>query len=378
MSLLISSLCALAICLILWDSFEALLMPRRVTRPYRYTRLFYNSSWTAHRWLAMRLTSPRRRAALLSLFGPLSLLVLLATWSLGLVLAFAIWQWGWGESLRFEAKPTLFEYFYLSGVTFLTLGYGDITASSHAGRLLCVAEAGVGFGFLAMVISYLPTLWQAFESRELSIGLLDARAGSPPAAGQLLTRMCSHCDPSVLDGFFKEWEVWAAQTLESHLSFPVLSYYRSQHDNQSWLIAITSVLDACTLLIASAEGRNPYQAQLTFAMARHLLVDLNLVFRLPLVEVKEDRFAPEKLAKLRTELAGTKFRLSDGPAFDAKIAELRHLYEPFAYTLAEYLAYDLPPVWPDAPRPDNWQTSAGQRRAAPFNKLALPVDEHFE
>ena len=171
--------------------------------------------------------------------------------------------------------------FYLSGTTFFTLGFGDVTPIEPLGRVLAVAEAGLGFGFLAVVISYLPILYQAFSGREVTISLLDARAGSPPTAAQLLIRLARGRNLAALGRFLEEWERWAAQVLESHLSFPMLGYYRSQHDNQSWLAALTVVLDAWALVLAGVKGADPYQAGLTFAMARHAVVDLAQVYQVP-------------------------------------------------------------------------------------------------
>src|SRR5439155_8729231 len=133
----------------------------------------------------------------------------------------------------------------------------------------------------AIVIGYLPVLFQAFSRREVMIALLDARAGSPPSAAQFLLRLGASRNIGAVDPFLAEWERWAAELLESNLSFPLLSYYRSQHDNQSWLAALTAILDSCAILIVGIKGHNPYQAQLTFAMARHAAVDLALVLRTP-------------------------------------------------------------------------------------------------
>jgi len=142
-----------------------------------------------------------------------------------------------------------------------------------------VIEAGVGFGFLALVIGYLPVLYQAFSRRELNITLLDARAGSPPSAEELLRGFGAYQEELAV--LLAEWERWGADVLESHLSYPVLSYYRSQHDNQSWLAALTTVLDASVLVMVASEGACSRQAGLTFAMARHAVVDLAQVLAAP-------------------------------------------------------------------------------------------------
>src|SRR5262249_4912734 len=157
------------------------------------------------------------------------------------------------------------------------------------GRALAVVEAGIGFGFLAVIIGYLPALYQAFSRRETAISLLDARAGSPPTAGEFLRRLGLAGGAAAAEPLLAEWERWAAELLESHLSFPVLSFYRSQHDNQSWLSTLSTILDTCSVLLVGVKGAGAYQAQLTFAMARHAAVDLALVFRTPPLAPDPDR-----------------------------------------------------------------------------------------
>ena len=237
--------------LLLQDSFETMLLPRRITRQIRFARLFVQFSWRLWAAWARRTRSAKRRRTLLSMYGPLSILVLMSVWALGLIVGFALLHWALDTPLHTPGEPVEFSvYFYMSGVIFFTLGFGDVTPVHSLGRFLAVSETGIGFAFLAVVISYLPVLYQAFSHREVTISLLDARAGSPPTAGQLLIRICRDRNIAWLDRFLEEWERWSAEVLESHVSFPVLSYYRSQHDNQSWLGAITLILDTSALVIA--------------------------------------------------------------------------------------------------------------------------------
>ena len=203
---------------------------------------------------------------------------------------------------RRSRTPRFFTYFYMSGVTFFTLGYGDVTPAATVGRLLAVIETGIGFGFLAGVIGYLPVLYQAFSRRETTIALLDARAGSPPSASQFLLRLMRSGKLDTVDPFLAEWGRWSAELLESHLSFPLLSFYRSQHDNQSWVAALTTILDTCSLLIVGGKEREAHQAQLTFAMARHAAVDLALVMNVDPIAPRDDRLPAEQLLYLRMQL----------------------------------------------------------------------------
>jgi hypothetical protein len=368
-----------AVAVVLIDAFETMILPRRVSFAYRPARLFYRSAWVGWRAAARRIAAGRRRQTFLSIFGPLSLLALIGLWAVGLIFGFALLHWSL-ETLPETAGGRFGTYVYFSGTTFFTLGYGDLVPVGPAGRALSVAEAGLGFGFLALVISYLPVLYQAFSHREITISLLDARAGSPPTAGELLSRCAAACDPAAAGPLLAEWERWAAELLESHISYPVLSYYRSQHDNQSWVGALTLILDTCALLIAAVDGPSGHQARLTFAMGRHAAVDLGLVFGTPPLPPQPDRLPPADLDRLRESLRAAGLTMRDGPAVARALAELRGLYEPFVNALAAHFLFALPPFRPDKPPVDNWQTSAWMRRSPGLGGLpaAGAEDEHFD
>ena len=173
------------------DAFETMILPRRVRHSYRLARTYYLSAWYLWRISAHLLPAGRWRHSFLSIFGPLSLLGLVIVWAVGLILSFALLHWSLGTSISFAqaADDSFGAYVYFSGTTFFTLGYGDVVPTGAFGRTLGVVEAAIGFGFLAMVISYLPILYQAFSRREIVISMLDARAGSPPSAGEFLRRL---------------------------------------------------------------------------------------------------------------------------------------------------------------------------------------------
>ena len=371
----------IVIVLVLHDAFETMLLPRRISRQFRFARFFFQVSWRFWASMARRIRSTKRRNAFLSQFGPLSFLILMSLWASGLIVGFACMHWALGTALRPPDEPRgLFVYLYMSGVIFFTLGFGDITPAYAPGRFLAVVEAGVGFAFLAVVISYLPVLYQAFSHREVTISLLDARAGSPPSAGQLLIRFARYRDFGSFDRFLEEWERWAAEVLESHVSFPLLSFYRSQHDNQSWLAAMTVILDASALVIASVKEHDSYQAQLTFAMARHTVVDLAQVYHTPPLQPADDRMPPEELRQLRAELRKAGADLREGDSVDQKLIELRLMYEPFVKALSEFFMLAIPPVVPRLVPVDNWQTSAWMQRTGGIGKL-VPLDasdDHIE
>lgn len=347
---------------VLGDAFETIVLPRRVTRQVSLARLFYRYTWLAWLWTVSSIFSSKRQETYLSFYGPLSLLVLLILWATGLVIGFAFIHWASGSAIRTpEGAAGFGSYLYLSGTTFFTLGIGDVIPVTTLGRGLIAFEAGMGFGFLALVIGYLPVLNQSFSRREVNISLLDARAGSPPTACEMLRRHSHDRGMEDLRQLFHEWERWSSDLLESHLSYPVLGYFRSQHENQSWLGALAAILDASAFTIVNLRGPCERQAQLTFAITRHTIVDLAQIFGCPPLAPKYDRLSPAELASLRTILAEAGFEMSEEDVLDQKLSELRRTYEPYVYSLSRYLGYTVPPWIPESGRADNWQTSAWGR-----------------
>jgi hypothetical protein len=364
----------------LLDAFETIIQPRRVTRRVRFARFYYRATWGFFRHVALSMKPGKRREALLAAFGPMSLLGLFIGWVIILILGFGLLDWSLHLGLHGSANgSSLWTYLYFSGITFFTAGYGDVTPAGPFGRALAVTESGLGFGFLAAVISYLPAMSQAYSDRELTINLFDARAGSPPSAAELLVRLGHSGNLALADQFLQEWERWAGELLESQLSYPVLGYYRSQHDNQSWLSTLTCILDACSILIVHQDRKQTYQAQLTFAMARHAAVDLGLVlFVAPPSQIPIRLSDPQK-QKLYAALRDAGIAFEATPDADVKLNELRGLYEPFIFALADRLLYSVPNIIDEQPNADNWQRSAWMSRSPGIGRLPSAHDgeEHF-
>lgn len=369
---ILSGLLILAV--ILWDAFETIILPRRVTRRVRLARMFYRFTWFPWKALAQRMRSNKRWDAFLSYYGPLSLLGLFSVWALGLIAAFALLQWGLGSGVNGPPGEVgnLGTDLYFSGTSFFTLGLGDVAPRTPLTRAITVAEAGTGFGFLAIVISYLPVLYGAFSRREANISLLDARAGSPPTVVELLRRNAEAGNLGQLGDYLRDWELWSAELMESHLSYPVLCYFRSQHNNQSWLAALTTVLDACAVVMAYTDGVCRWQARLTFAISRHALVDLAQTFGVPPQPARVDRLPVQDFDHLQRLLAGAGLILRRSSEADAKFAHLRKMYEPFAGALAGHLVMALPAWFPTAEAVDNWRTSAWGR-SAPEGAVGVPL-----
>jgi hypothetical protein len=379
---------------VLLDAFQTIILPRRASGRFRLTGIFYAVTWRPWAFFARRFRNPRRRETAFSYYGPLSLIFLLVVWAGAMVVGFAMVFYSLGSPFSDSTQgPGFRSDLYVSGTTIFTLGLGDVTPRSPWARELIILEAGTGLGFLAVVMGYFPVLYSAFSRREVNISLLDARAGSPPTAAEMLRRHSYKGAEHALTLLLEEWERWSAELLESHISYPLLCYFRSQHNNQSWLSALTAVLDTSALLIAGVQGHEARQAQLTFAMARHALVDLAQIFTLSPVNQAPDRLPPERYEQLYNLLCQSGVSVCrDGDSM-ARLREMRALYEGYAEALSEYLTMPLPPWIADQPHKDNWlavaklraQTEAANspldRRTSSDGEshtIATLVDEHHD
>ncbi len=361
---------------VLWEAFETIVLPRRVARRWRVVVLFYRASWLPWRAIARSIKRTRARETFLSYYGPLSLLLLFVFWAAALILGFACLYY---SAENAGASPRDFETcLYFSGTTFFTLGLGDVVPRLRVEHILAVCESGLGFGFLALVLSYLPVIYQSFSRREVNIVLLDARAGSPPTAAEILRRHTGPRGLESLERLLRDWERSAADILESHVSYPVVSYFRSQHNNESWLAALTSILDASSLLLASAENTVSRQARLTFAICRHTVVDLAQLFNAAPRRPPADRLPAAELHRLAAVLAQAGCQFHEDEATTAKLAKLRGMYEPYLQTLSEFLYMDLPPWILAKEISDNWRTSAWGRISGLETPPQQGPDDHTD
>ena len=346
-----------SIATVLWDAFETVVLPRTVGRRWRLARLYYRSTWRPWARIARMFDSDNRRERFLAIYGPLSLIGLLMVWAMGLILGFATLHWSAGSRLVTPDGPARFvDDLYMSGTTFFTLGLGDVHPAGTVARVLTVAEGGMGFGLLAVVIAYFPVLYQSFSRREVRLTLLDAWAGSPPAAAEILRRLSDAGELQALDQFLQDWEYWCSEVLESHVSYPVVAYFRSQHQRQSWVSALAAVLDVSALVVVGIEGLPTWRAHVTFAIARHAAVDLTQVLHAS-PDAAADRLSPDDLEQVRRQLEGAGLRPNRSPEADARLAELRRSYEPFVVGLGRSLMMPVLPWWGPRPARDNWQTS---------------------
>ena len=330
---------------ILQDLFEVMLLPRRVQRRVRLVRFFFRGTWLSWRACAARIAPGPRRERFLAVYGALSMVVLFALWAVALIMGFGLIQWAL-EQLA-GLRVGLLSQLYMSGSTFFTLGYGDVLPRTTAARVLAVLEAGIGLGFLAVVIGYLPVLYQQFSRREAHVIQLDGRAGSPPTAATLICRHAESGGLDRLDDLLCSWESWGAELLESHLAYPMLAFYRSQHDDHSWLGGLTAIMDACTLILVGVTDMKPLQARMTFSMARHVVVEMGRSLHVaPDREARRpipERLSHETFEEMERLFAACDLGWSGGPSAEETLMALRATYEPLLHGLANYLVIPLPP-----------------------------------
>jgi len=325
------------------DAFEVVLLPRPVRRPLRLNRYFFQCTWWIWCRLAVRLPAGPRRENFVGIYGPLSMVLLFSLWATCLISGFGVLQWGLDRLQSISQSSSLEREIIMSGDAFFTLGYGDIVPARPLARLLIILEAGTGFGFIALTVSYLPVLYQHFTTRDVQLIELAVRAGSPPTGIGLLRWHAAKGDMRQMDEWLREWEHWAGELIESHSTYPMLAFYRSQHDGYSWLASTAMILDACTLIIAGIEGGELMQAAATFAAARRVLDEISRSLGVtPLRLPRAQSLDGQLLAELTTVF---KRSVPDWRGDDRTvehISTLRQAYEPQLGGLSAYLLLPLP------------------------------------
>lgn len=324
------------------DAFEVVLLPRPVRRRIRLNRYFFKCTWDVWAWCADLWPEGRRREDFIGVYGPLSMVMLFALWGSSMIVGYGLMQWALQGLVPEAGADTLIDLIIISGDAFFTLGYGDNVPHHWQARLLVIVEAGTGFGFIALTIGYLPVLYQHFTRRDLQLIEFSARAGSPPTAAALLGWHV-HDSPEALERWLRDWEIWASDLVESHAVYPMLAYYRSQHEGHSWLGSLAVVLDVCTLLIAGADDARRHQATATFSALRRILDEASESLRVaPVQQVSARRMDAQASRVLTPTIRRILPNWRDDEAALQAIRQLRRTYEPRLEGLAAYLLLPLP------------------------------------
>jgi hypothetical protein len=330
MRVLIAIVGALLIALMLSEFFVTFMLPRRVRRDPWIARGLDWLVWRRWRALARRM-APASADTLLGFFGPLALLAQLVVWALGLMIGYGLIEWA-------AAGGSFSTRFLTSSALFLSMGASSGSVGVHVVELL---EAATGVGVLFIVIGYIPAVYSAFSRRETAVSQLATRAGSPPAAAALLQRAGARGSWQHLERDLQAWEQWAAELMETHLTYPLLAFYRSQHVNQNWLATLTAIVDVAAFIRATVPDENGDAAEITFRIGRHALADLALQFRLEPTPV--DRLSDADFDDLFAIIDRSQIANVDREVARRRLDQYRGEYEPNAQALAESLALALPP-----------------------------------
>ncbi|HEY4026732.1 MAG TPA: potassium channel family protein [Candidatus Dormibacteraeota bacterium] len=297
----------------LLDVFQSVVTPRPMAGRVRISRYATLVLWRLCRWLALRRQDARRRETLLGNFGPAMVLVYLVLWLLLLILGYGLVLNALADQIH--PHPDLSGSLYFAGTSLFTIGFGDYVGVTRTARAVSIAAGGTGLAVLALVITFLFSLYGAFQRREVAVVTLEAGAGAPPSGVTLLETFALAGIVDQLAGVFRRWQAAAAEILDSHLAYPILAYFRSSHDNDSWVSSLGAVMDAATLMLTTVDaGDSPAMtgvkgwAKLSRAVLGHCIEDMVIYFDLPDerdVGVEREDYV---LARERLERAGYQLR----------------------------------------------------------------------
>lgn len=355
---------AVIVLVTLYDVFQSVVLPRPAVGRVRLSTTLIDYGWRAWRKVAERPRKLQMREAALAAFAPMLIVVLLIVWAFMLVLGYALIFNGLHDGL--SPQPGSFgTTLYFSTGRMLAFAVGGIEATGVAAQVLTGIEAASGFGLFALVISLLFSLFSAFQRRETAVVALDALAGAPPSGVQILEHVAADSMPEQLVATFDEWRFWTVDVLESHLSYPLLFYFRSSHDNEAWANSFGAVMDAAILVLSTVEGIPEGHARLMFKVGVHLVADMRLYFRYrdgddwPGVERAEWDEACDRL-----RAAGYRVREAEG-AWQA-FSRLRSTYAAWLNETTKYMGVPPAPWIGDRSYlPHRERGRGGRRRAAP-------------
>jgi len=252
------------------SAVRTVVLPRAV--PARLTRVVFLAVRGLYRLRLGRAAGYEQRDAVMASYAPVSLLVLLQMWLVLVWLGYAAMLWAAG------AGSTAYDL-VLSGSSLVTLGF--VAPHTTVLILLAITEAAVGLVLLALLITYLPSLYGAFSRREAMVAKLAVRAGEPPSGAELLIRASVLSNLDALGEFFAGWEDWFIELEETHTSFPALTFFRSPQPDQSWVTAAGAVLDAASLRASTVDAPRDVTSELTIRAGYLALRRIATFYRLP-------------------------------------------------------------------------------------------------
>jgi hypothetical protein len=326
--------------LVLWDVFQTIVVPRPTPGRFRITRYVIAPTWNAWRALGVRSRSDLARDQFYGLYAPAAVIMLLATWLLLLTLGYGLVLF----AVRADLDPVpadLISSIYLGGNSILTLGSAGVVAVGPFGRLFTLLAAATGLGVVALAVTFLFSLYGSFQRREALVVTLLARAKAPPSAVTLLETYGRLGMVDELPALFSEWERWSAEVLDSHVAYPILCYFRSSHDNASWISAVGAVLDAACLVLTTIRGVPRGPAKLMTRVGSHLVEDVSNYFRLQGDGASVDRTAFDYA---HGRLAAAGYEVEDANSAWHAFERVRGTYAGRLEALARFWATPAP-IW---------------------------------
>ncbi len=339
-----------------WDLFETVVVPRPTPGWFRIGRYLVRWAWGTLRAIQSRWPD-RSWDRILGLFAPGATLALLAAWLVALIVGYGLILFALRDELR-PVPADLGTTLYFAATSVLTLGFGDIVANGMPARLIITIAAISGLGVVALVVTFLFSLYGSYQRREIQVVVLQAAAGAPPSAVSLLE---TYAQLDLVDRFpdlFLEWERWGVEVLDSHVAYPLLGYFRSSHDNLSWISALGTVLDAASLVLTTIEGVPRGEAKLFKRVGAHLVEDIyNLGFQTGQPTDLErsdfdaacDRLAEAGYALAPRDLAWLSFQGARATYAPRLEAMARYWATPATSWLGDPVALRLPVHAPDDP-----------------------------
>ncbi len=298
-----------------------MVVPRSVGGRWRPSIYIARYGWRTWRDSAMRIADQERREDTLAIFAPTFMITLLAYWVASQGIGYGLLFWALNFGLKPE--PDVLSAIYFAGTSMLTIGYGDIVPVHWYTRALALFSAGGGLATFAVVTTFLFQTFGAFQRREAFVVTISERTGAPPSGLDFIVRHLKLGLTADISPILRESQRWIAEVMETHLAYPVLTYFRSSHDDESWVGTLGALLDASTLLITTVDLDHRGQAEITLRLGTHLVRDFSNFFRLPTgdessVEYNEFATAYRQLRELGAPLRP----LEDAwPAFSARRAK---------------------------------------------------------
>ncbi len=308
-SIVVASAGLLLIALVLWDIFQTVVLPRPAHTRIRLARTLVRVSWPLWRGRAVRKVTNIDQEKILGSYAPALVLILLMAWMALMIVGFGLVVYALRDEL--SPVPDFGSALYFAGESVLTIGFGDLSATGGLSRVAAIVAGGLGLGVVALGITYLFSLYGSFQRRETLVVRLEPRAGAPPSGVALLETYGARDMRAALPAFFLEWEVWAAEVLDTHVAYPILPYFRSSHDNASWVSALGAVLDAAALVLTCVEDGPTGEATMVQRIGGHVVEDLSNFFgwrQVPVALVERTEFDE---ARVRLADAGWALRDAD-------------------------------------------------------------------